>query len=1115
VFESAKRRRLPLPIRKYVAPIIGGSIALFSLLLTHQLVWRAFADLSSKLSAPALWLTAEGVEDERSVLVPTPQPSRPATTSNDTVKIQIVAPPDRGLVVSNNGFRVYASRFATGRSTADVRLRRGTNVIKATLSPDGEYQAESRASLEMVYHPTLPASPWFLAAWTERFDGAPNVSVLEVLGFGEPESIVHVDGDGSEIRTDRVGGFIHHLSTSRDSMMGLQVSNPTAGSPREPATMSVDPTKAGIQWSDSGRKMSRQLRLKIDAHQYRLTATAVIPAETTLGPAGLNAGEFLNDVFGFCLESENKPLDADVSSFECGRRGNDSSANVKYFIKNETLSFEFSHPMQSGVLKFVYEPDTALARSFLVFPDDSFRVEPSADVQVEAIDEGYRKDGSALVWEPGTEAERGGKSRLPWGDVLAIWKEESSSPVQSGGAASTTNANGQLRDRESGQAGERIIDRIRLLERTVPDTVRRLVQTLLRAIPFFWFLWILNRYPPDSRAHAATLRAVALTFLTLHLTILAFRAFETSFSLTLITFLHDISPNRTLGQIADVLGSAVYIFPFLALGVVLLVGPVFQAFRRESLRPAPKKKPRVWRAMAWLGFWIAVLTVPAATVWARIRIDTAKDFVGRLPMIGLMLAGSLVIAWFVLYWLLHGMFRISIGVWDAIRASWAMLLLPLVPPIGEVANSVSRQWIAIHAHVYPLLPEHAAPYMSAAIVAVLGAMLLLQTSELSLRLTQHVGVWRWFRSRNRLLLLLPLFVISIPVLSGNTQASIFTFTGFFYAIDWLLPYALLIGGILYVRIVNPSDSFELKTGELQLGALLFAWYVSGHDTNLLFVPVPFLIAWYVFSKWLLVGGAYASAVSSASVLTKLLDERHAQARLDGVEKGLDKKLSEGSLTLLEYKTKVNEAEEEAKSAKAALAAETGGAEPRALSNGPENGPSANARIAIIYGFVISVPFQISTLLGFMQQRPYTAFPLLEITYALVFSMTTWVLMAGVFGYFYHLIRGRNGFEKALCFSLAVVLPSLPLRLIAGESVFERAQLLDIVQVITFVLVLALVAFDLRTLTKRRHDWRDLLTLYGFASAAYGSTIAIAIASTLASKEVLLKVWGWIMARMSQ
>jgi len=1087
--------------------VIGGSIALFSLLITHQLIWRAVEEISSKSSAPALWLAAEGLGDEGSSLLPSSERIQRLTTISRIAKIRLVAPPDRRITLTHGHSPLTINRLATGKCTAEVYLRKGTNLIKAEVLPDiADQSVHEEAALEIVYHPTPPASPWLVGAWVNHFEGTTLVSTL---GFGEPESTVRfktAPQPSREITTDRLGTFIDTFSIPEEQTeINLEVANPEAGMSFTPVnTMLVDATKAGMQLVDSKRPFNRQLLIVIGAQRYKFTATADIPRETEIRE-NLNAGTFLREVFGLCLRTGTNASDPELSAFACDFLSARTPVRFLYpHANNTTISFEFDHLLPTEPMKLVYEPETLLAKSFLTLPDDNIRVESTADAPFQAIARGWHKDGAALVWVPGTNWDS--FPALRYGDLLLIGKEKSANTVESDATTPGAEASDRAHAEKREERAERLIDRIRRLEDIVPSKMRGLIETLLTAIPFLWFLWILNRYPPASRVHAATLRAVALTFLTLHLTILALLLFEASFSPTPLDFLRDLAPDKTLHKVANVLGSAYYIYPFLAIGVALLVDPVFRAFRRAALRPESPRRLSVLRGIAWLFFWIAVFTVPAATVWARVRIDDVRDVTGRLPLLGAVLSGGLLVIWFVLFWLLRGIFRINIRIRHAIRASWAMLLLPLVPPIADVLNSMLRQFIATRAQIYPLLlPERTAPHVSAAIVAILGALLLLQTGGLSLRLSQHVGAWRWFRSRSRLVLLLPLLVISIPVLGGNGEASIFTFTGFFYILDWLLPYALLIGGVVYIRLANPQDDFQLSGGELQLGALLFAWYVSGHSGSLLFIPIPFLIAWYMFRRWLLVT-AREQIPSSASVLSKLLDERRARARSEDVEKGLNKKLSEGELKLSEYRARLSEAQEEARTASARLVIDTGGAAPHVLSKGPENGPYANARIAGLYGFLISVPFQVITLYGFVQ-RPYTNFPILEFTYALVFSVTTWVLMAAVFGYFYHLIRGRNGFEKALCFSLATVLPTLPLHLIAGESVVNRAQLLDVVQVVAFVLVLALVAFDFRTLHKQHRNWRDLLTLYGFASAAYGSTIVIAIASSLASKEILPKLWS--------
>ena len=501
--------------------------------------------------------------------------------------------------------------------------------------------------------------------------------------------------------------------------------------------------------------------------------------------------------------------------------------------------------------------------------------------------------------------------------------------------------------------------------------------------------------------------------------------------------------------------------------------------------------------------------MPVAMIWLQIQPGLAGNRdLERLIVPGIMLAAGLSVLWFLLYWLLRGVFRIRIGPGAALRASWAMLLLPLLPSAADIANGALRNWIVLRWQVYPpWLPERAGAWISALIVSILGAALLYQIGKLSVRLTQNVPAWRWLRSQRRFLLFLPLLVISIPVLGGQMEANVFTFTGFFYMIDAILSYALLIGIITMIRLANKADTFSLTDTEQYLGAILFAWYISGHSATLLFIPIPFLLAWFLFRHWLMTPG-YAAVANPAVVMKKVLDDIRASSRLDDLRKGLEKKFTEGEIKFTEYKSRVKEAEGDSMLAAAYLAAETGGKTPFVFAAGAEEGPWRNAEVAVKYGFLISLPFQFFTLANVLRGMN-SAFPFLDFVYALVFSITTWMLTAAVFGYFFHVLRGRNGFEKALCFSLAAVVPSIPLRFLEGRSLADRGELMDALQVTAFALILSLTAFDLRTLQKYGRGWRDLMSVYGLASAAYGSTIAVAIASSLGSKELLGQLWSFL------
>jgi hypothetical protein len=158
--------------------------------------------------------------------------------------------------------------------------------------------------------------------------------------------------------------------------------------------------------------------------------------------------------------------------------------------------------------------------------------------------------------------------------------------------------------------------------------------------------------------------------------------------------------------------------------------------------------------------------------------------------------------------------------------------------------------------------------------------------------------------------------------------------------------------------------------------------------------------------------------------------------------------------------------------------------------GPDPGPWANGRMAALYGLILSLPFEIAALIRL--GRGYNSFPLLDGVRELLFPLSTWVLSAFVFGYFYHQIRGRDGFEKALVFSAALIIPTIPIRMIGGAQVLSAGHLWEIFEIIAFMLLLALLAFDLRLLSRLKYTWRELVGAYGLNSiVAYTGSLAVA------------------------
>ena len=61
--------------------------------------------------------------------------------------------------------------------------------------------------------------------------------------------------------------------------------------------------------------------------------------------------------------------------------------------------------------------------------------------------------------------------------------------------------------------------------------------------------------------------------------------------------------------------------------------------------------------------------------------------------------------------------------------------------------------------------------------------------------------------------------------------------------------------------------------------------------------------------------------------------------------------------------------------------------------------------------------------------------------ALVQSMVLWVLISFVFGYFYHAISGKNEFDKAFSFFVALSFPTILLQIAIEREAVNRTQLI--------------------------------------------------------------------------
>jgi hypothetical protein len=184
--------------------------------------------------------------------------------------------------------------------------------------------------------------------------------------------------------------------------------------------------------------------------------------------------------------------------------------------------------------------------------------------------------------------------------------------------------------------------------------------------------------------------------------------------------------------------------------------------------------------------------------------------------------------------------------------------------------------------------------------------------------------------------------------------------------------------------------------------------------------------------------------------------------------------------------------------------------PSIFATGAGGGPWRDAIIALKYGIPLSIPFQLLAVVRILR-APAGSFPVIYLIVQVMQTMVLWILISFVFGYFYHAMRGRNGFQKALSFFLAFSFPTVLVQFAVETQALNRNQLIELVQLAAFVLTLALLAFDVKVLSKEGYSWRDLPAAYGVtASAAYLGTLALSLVSTIAEpvlRDWLTKLWS--------
>lgn len=1082
--------------RKGLWRIFEAAIALFCLLVTHQSVWVYFQDLSARLRQsypnPTVWITpASPTEPVDPQIYPKPS----FQVGQARLALRGFAPPNKPVNLIINGIAAGSDFSYDGKlNFYDVKLRRGANEITAYLwdpARQASLSTNEISSPQIIYYqPAQLLPPRFLGMLLDE-DGR-----VVVLGMADPTSRVFIHDerhpDSMAVWVDPAGFFQYTLAQAPQTPVRLHAVM-SASSPEQVGQSLQESILISAEALQSyGRlALGRRITLTIwEDQRYELQAQARLPENTALREWVeqdlINAEEFAEEFLGIRLVPWRVATETKRQDFP------------KITEDGITLKISGDIPETGQWLEF--SRANALNQFPLASSDDTLRVELLAAQHAKLL---HDPDASSELDSSQTYVWYGGALRKFSDNRLLDIRNSAVPALHVSGAPSPDEPRG-------------LVPQLTYLQNLIPRKVAHILEALLSAIPFLWLLWILRSRAGEERTgFHQMLYAVTMTFLIFHLALLCLPVFSVSLGF--------VAPLLSLFSVEDDVVQTVtavgQVYPFFAIGIMLLFRPLYYAYLQR--RGAPTWRKRVIKQLQrWLVFWPLAVIVPAALFYilVRMRQETSSVrfdsslFDNFLLGAGLFGIVGMLTFWFFLYWFIRIGLGRSVSAGTSIKVSWAMLLLPLVPIIIEAGARFLRHLITEQFQTYPFfIPPRLDSFVWSLIITAVGAILFYQIANLSLRLSQHSASLRFWRSA-KIWWLVPLFImISLPMryLAGAERAASDAGDLQLLAsrIDMLLPYALLIGLLSFLRKSNPHDRFDLQAEAISIGTILFAYYLTGRTANLLFVPFPLLVGWLIFKRWVLVSpataGASAASLSASELVRRLLDCKQARRLSDNLRNSLEKKYTQGDLALADMQKKIAESQEHLVKTQAALPAGEMAAKRQIFGHGPEPGPWANAKVAVKYGIVLSIPFQISTLGNIFQNQQFENYPLLQFLGSLLFAASSWILMAFVFGYFFHMIRGRDGFAKAVVFAIALLVPTIPQRLIFSQPLLQQGHLIQIVQIFAYVLLLALIAFDLRTLRKLGFSWRELLTVHGFTTiTAYSSSILLATLASLSGKDLI-------------
>jgi len=717
--------------------------------------------------------------------------------------------------------------------------------------------------------------------------------------------------------------------------------------------------------------------------------------------------------------------------------------------------------------------------------------------------------------------------------------------------------------RQEAQTDSTLFLALRNLEKLLPQLLRPVFWGLAAVVPVGLILWAMQGYVPSSRAAKQRIRSARQGVLALFVFMLAFalQPLIVAGTRTLLAIL------PSLPTVAVVRTSLDFYAPLSVLTAFLVVS-VLRA--NHSRRNVPTYWfRRILAALSALiilvvGFvaLMSVQLVAIPTLGNELLNSLYGDWqdvdITALGVPKIALTGGIVAAWFLVclmgFWIpLYWLFRIAVPsgsvVWATIGSSLIVLLLPLAAALGDLisltlAFSRGITSFGIPAMLVPYSHTDLPPMAAMLAVTAIIAVVLRAFREITAEMLSASQKSR-FRAYTGMPYLLGLTVLIVwpllGVMEGEAElvsSATVRLVSVFQAYGVLL--ALLGPLAVWQELDHASaeltidERFNLSHKVLIVATAAFAGYLTLWSREPISVFIVIVAGWFVFRHLVLKTYIPLGATASSSDLVRRFASfLHESQMLKARRRALEKKFAAGDLAEDVLRSEREGIDSQEGLLQQTLGLTPGEARQRLFGYGPSSSPLKNGVIGAVAGLIMAgvvqllLPFDLAIVPEISQsgwldlvekilvdpqyrvvEKSVKGSHLLVLVNETLNAVSIWVVTGFLFGYVFHVVRGHDGFGKAVFFGLGIVIPYMLVQVLAvGGGTLSIASLTRVVPLLLFLLILGVLVFDGMVLRKQGVELSKLPTIYGLRS----SIGYISFASGLAALQPLLELIGWLRA----